>query len=192
MKKLTERDYRISGWSGGETIQIAIAPEGARYADRDFLWRLSSATVSLDESDFTALPDYMRLIAPISGSMRLSHNGGDPVELRPYEIHRFDGADSTHSWGRCTDFNLMLRKGECDGRIAPAEGGAAEEIIIFPEAGAEVILIYCTEGGVAVSCGNDRLELAEREAALLQGVLNDPVRIVFLGFGRVITAQVWR
>ena len=49
MRKLTESDYRISDWSGGKTVQIAIAPEDAQYADRAFLWRLSSATVDLDE-----------------------------------------------------------------------------------------------------------------------------------------------
>ena len=32
---LTSKDYVVSNWSGGKTIQIAIAPEGAVYADRD-------------------------------------------------------------------------------------------------------------------------------------------------------------
>ena len=48
---LTSKDYVVSNWSGGKTIQIAIAPEGAVYADRDFLWRVSSATADLDESN---------------------------------------------------------------------------------------------------------------------------------------------
>lgn len=73
---LTQADYQISQWSGGTTTQIAIAPQGALYADRDFLWRLSSATVDLDESDFTPLPDYHRLIAPLRGEMELTHDGG--------------------------------------------------------------------------------------------------------------------
>ena len=192
MKKLIERHYLISGWSGGETIQLAIAPEGAAYADRDFLWRLSSATVKLDESDFTALPDYMRLISPISGVMRLSHNGGETVELKPYETHRFDGADSTHSWGCCTDFNLMLRKGICDGSIEPAEGAPGVGKTVFPKPGAEVLLIYCTEGVVSVTCGEKSLELKEREAALLRGRLTAPVELAFPAGGRVMTAQVWR
>ena len=44
-RKLRPADYIVSVWSGGTTTQIAIAPEGARYAERDFLWRVSSATV---------------------------------------------------------------------------------------------------------------------------------------------------
>ena len=49
---LPPADYVTTQWSGGATTQLAIAPKGAVYADRDFLWRLSSATVELDESDF--------------------------------------------------------------------------------------------------------------------------------------------
>ena len=54
---LTKDDYVVSQWSGGTTTQLAIAPSGAQYGDRAFLWRLSSATVDLEESDFTPLPD---------------------------------------------------------------------------------------------------------------------------------------
>ena len=41
-------------------------PQGALYADRDFLWRLSSATVDLDESDFTPSPTTTGSL-PLSG-----------------------------------------------------------------------------------------------------------------------------
>ena len=47
-KLLTREDYATTNWSGGTTTQLSIAPEGAVYADRDFLWRRSSATVELE------------------------------------------------------------------------------------------------------------------------------------------------
>ena len=189
MRKLTESDYRISDWSGGKTVQIAIAPEDAQYADRAFLWRLSSATVDLDESDFTPLPDYMRLIAPLRGEMRLTHNGGAPVDLAPYEVHRFDGADATHSWGRCTDFNLMLRKGACDGSVTAVSGGPGEKKTFTPEPETETVVITCTEGGAEVFCGEECVELAEKETALLQG---GPVSISFPAGGRAMYVRIWR
>ncbi len=192
MKHLTEQDYRISSWSGGKTIQIAIAPEGAEYAGRDFLWRLSSATVDLEESDFTALPDYTRLIAPVRGQMRLTHNGGDPIDLPPYKVHRFDGADATHSWGCCTDFNLMLRKGACDGRMIPLGNGAAGEEAFTPEPSAEVLVIYCTEGHVSVRYRGESAELAEREAVLLESRQIGPVTLKFSDGSRAMSAQAWR
>ena len=110
-------DYETTVWSGGTTTQLAIAPSGARYARRDFLWRVSSATVETEESDFTPLPDYERLIATLRGEIRLRHNDGPPILLRPLEVHRFSGADQTRSRGRCRDFNLMLRRGRADGSM---------------------------------------------------------------------------
>jgi len=47
IRKLTQSEYRTSSWSGGTTTQIAIFPPEAEYADRDFLWRVSSAAVEL-------------------------------------------------------------------------------------------------------------------------------------------------
>ena len=117
IQHLTPSDYITTKWSGGLTTQLGIAPAGAVYADRDFLWRLSSATVEDTESDFTALPDYERLISTLEGTIELNHNGGEKLTLNPYEVHRFDGGDNTHSWGCCRDFNLMLRKGKCEGKM---------------------------------------------------------------------------
>ena len=55
MKKhiYTEDNYKLSRWSGGNTRELAIYPEGAEYLDRDFLWRLSSADSDKEESSFT-------------------------------------------------------------------------------------------------------------------------------------------
>ena len=118
-QKLTEKDYTVSHWSGGTTTQLAIWPPEAKYADRDFLWRISSATVELEESDFTPLPDYERLIATLEGEIVLTHNGGVPLTPRPFQVHAFSGADATHSQGRCRDFNLMLRRGQVTGTMEP-------------------------------------------------------------------------
>ena len=176
MRHLTANDFQVSTWSGGKTVQIAISPEGAAYAERNFLWRVSSATVELDESAggedaascrpagtkasclsvFTALPDYHRWIFPLSGTMSLSHNGGPVQTLKPHEAHFFDGADATHCRGRCTDFNLMLRKGRCEGRILALTEDA--EL-----GGKGVKVLYCAQGSVTVN----GLFLREGEAARL-------------------------
>ena len=147
---LHETDYRISNWSGGKTIQLAIYPEDCDYADRSFLWRVSSATVDLPESEFTALPDYLRQITPISGEMTLQHDGGERIPVPVGTIHAFDGGAATHSWGCCTDFNLMLRKGRADGamrRIACVSG--AEHAVEVPEK--HLCLLYCTQGELLIA-----------------------------------------
>ena len=118
VRKRTAKDYRVSRWSGGETREFLLFPDGASYAGRDFLWRVSSATVELAESDFTPLPDYRRFLTPLSGALRLSQNGGAFRALGALEVLEFDGGAETKSRGEVTDFNLMLRKGK-------AEGGAS-------------------------------------------------------------------
>ena len=128
---LRERDYIVSRWSGGSTTQLAIAPDDALYADRSFLWRVSSAGVELEASDFTALPEYWRLLATLEGEISLRHDGGEPLHLRPLEVHGFDGAWATQSFGRCRDFNLMLRKGKAEGEM---EALPLEESRMLPAA----------------------------------------------------------
>lgn len=153
LQKLEKIDYTVSNWSGGTTTQIAIWPPNALYADRDFLWRISSATVDLEESDFTPLPDYERLISTLEGEIVLTHNGGEPIKLRPFEVHAFSGADATHSRGRCRDFNLMLRRGCVIGTMQALRlsdtptilnAGAGVAGLSFPAE--EQVLLYCVEG----------------------------------------------
>ncbi len=157
IRKLTPKDYRSSEWSGGRTTQIAIYPPEAEYAKRSFLWRVSSATVELEDSDFTPLPDYERLIATLAGEIALTHNGGAPMTLRPLEVHAFSGADATHSQGRCTDFNLMLRRGRVSGSMealrlteSPASLNVGTSVACPPSASIETVLLYCAEGEASV------------------------------------------
>ena len=43
----------VGAWTGGTTTQLAIWPEEADYASRRFDWRVSSARVEQEKSDFT-------------------------------------------------------------------------------------------------------------------------------------------
>lgn len=187
---LKPADYLTTQWSGGSTTQLAIFPEGAVYADRDFLWRVSSATVELDESDFTPLPDYRRFISTIQGNMTLSHNGDAPLTLHPGDIHEFDGGDVTLSIGRCTDFNLMLRKGQADGtmrslRLADGKTAFAAGL------DAEMVLLYCAAGAVDVSCGSQCLRLVTGNSLLAQGAAGVAFDLNCAETGMLMIAQAW-
>ncbi|MBR5390714.1 MAG: HutD family protein [Clostridia bacterium] len=163
-KIVTSADYAVSRWSGGVTTQLAIWPPEAVYAERDFLWRVSSARVETATSDFTPLPDYDRLIAPLEGEMTLWHDGGAPVTLTPFAVHAFSGAWDTRSAGICTDFNLMLRRGRAVGSMEA----------LFPtgplalEAGPreETLALYCVRGRCVVSGGKACSRLRAGETLL--------------------------
>ena len=120
-------------WSGGTTTQLAIYPPGASYADRNFIFRLSSATVDTEQSEFTHLPDYDRWLMIFEGSARLVHSSEREVTINPYEYDAFDGGISTVSFGRVTDYNLMLRKGGAGSMKAIGLDENIKEIRIMPQ-----------------------------------------------------------
>lgn len=185
---LSADDYRRTAWSGGITTELAISPAGAEYGARNFLWRVSSATVDVKESTFTALPDYERWISPLSGEMILSHNGGDEICLQPYEVHFFHGGDRTQSRGMCTDFNLMLRIGEADGRMEHLCLGREEQLFTpLPQAGE--VLLYCADGEcVAFICGQ-RWELKRGETLRIESP--GSIRLVGQSTAQLMICQMW-
>lgn len=153
MLKITEikkSEMPVSNWSGGSTTEIMIYPRGASYADREFLFRISTAKVELESSDFTLLEGFSRVIASIEGEMLLTHTlrcGELKKRIAPLEtVHYFDGGLRTHCEGRARDLNLMLKKGGADGEIRFLENG---EKVVLPLDKDEFALVYSLETGDA-------------------------------------------
>ena len=191
MEHLYPADYATTSWSGGTTTQLRIFPEGSVYANRDFLWRISSAVVSVKESDFTALPDYHRIISVLRGDMTLSHNGGQPFALHPYEIHTFEGSDNTHSWGQCTDFNLMLRREQADGTVEALRlMGERKTLDVCPQT--EEMLLYCAEGSCSVSCEGKNLVICSGESLLIQETDGVGLTLETDDCATLMMCQMWR
>ncbi|MEG2204820.1 MAG: HutD family protein [Oscillospiraceae bacterium] len=190
---LTAADYVVSQWSGGVTTQIAIAPEGAVYADRDFLWRLSSATVDLEESVFTALPDYHRLVSLLHGTLVISHDEGAPTTLAPYDIYAFDGGIGTQGRGRCVDFNLMLRKGACQGTLRAICVPDAREMPVpaDPESTDPVTrILYCAEGSGTLSADGQAVALLPGQAARIDEFAGEALLLSCSGPAAFLLAQI--
>lgn len=74
-KIIKQEDFITSKWAGGETTQLHIYPEDAVFSDRDFLWRISSATFTSTESSFSDFNGYQRYILPLEGKLGLEHSG---------------------------------------------------------------------------------------------------------------------
>ena len=105
---LTPSDYQISTWSGGQTTQLFLSPKEGSYPDRTFDFRLSTATVEVEKSDFTDLSGYHRILMPLDASIRLNHLEQEVV-LNPFQSYFFDGGDPVSSQGTCQDFNLIYK-----------------------------------------------------------------------------------
>lgn len=183
-KPLNKADYVTTSWSGGTTTQLAIAPEGAVYAGRDFLWRLSSATVELDHSDFTPLPDYDRFLSVLEGEIQLKIDARQPFPLVPGEVVAFDGGAPVESWGKCVDFNLMVRKGACRGTVDVLGGGRERDWQAEPGD----LAVYCAAGTVRLPELN--LETQAGQLLLCRGFAGGTVRVVCEA-GLTLLARVW-
>ena len=101
--------YTTTKWSGGKTSELFIYPEGSNFKQGDFSLRISIATVEVDSSDFTPLPDVHRTLMVLDGTLKLEHAGHHSCELQPFEQDKFSGDWSTKSWGKVTDFNVMTK-----------------------------------------------------------------------------------
>ena len=130
----------VARWSGGTTTQLAIWPPEGDYARRSFTWRVSSARVEDEESTFTSLPGVERCLMILEGTLRLCHEGHYETVLHPFEQDNFSGDWTTRSWGRVTDFNLMVKGGE--GRV---------QVIELTSTTCEVPLMPVVEGWRCVS-----------------------------------------
>lgn len=109
---LAEEKYPTSAWSGGTTTELLIFPEACRYADRDFDFRISSASIDIETSEFTSLPDYQRILMVLEGETTLKHDDEGEMreaKLSPFHQDTFSGRIKTASFGKCRDFNLMYR-----------------------------------------------------------------------------------
>ena len=186
-----EKDFSVSNWSGGKTKELAIFPADSKYADREFIYRLSSATVDLEESDFTMLPDYDRVLMVLQGSTVLTYNGKKSVHLNELEQDSFDGAWTTKSYGKITDYNLMTIKGT-----------AGKVDVIRPEAEAVEMgdtlesdlrrrthALYCKEGYLIVNAKDGQKMVSPGQLLVMEFGEEEPAYTV-MGDGVAIRAQI--
>ena len=177
IRHLTAADFRTATWSGGTTTELFLYPEGGSYASRDCLSRISSATVDLAESDFTALPGVERYITPLRGSFTLTHPGMAAVEMSPLATpYRFPGSIPTHCVGKATDFNLMLKG--CEG-VMQLHHGSAPIRVGFNG-------FYAVEDAV-FSIGQQEFEVKQGE---LLTVLSQEDAVLELGDAATLTCWV--
>ncbi len=189
---LTHEDYITTNWSGGTTTQLAIAPKGAQYANRDFLWRISSAKVEMDHSDFTPLPDYHRFLTVLKGDLELKV-GGEAYELLPrLTVRSFDGGVPTQSLGKCTDFNLMIRKGRCQGAVRSLTLPADSFATLLPETGGDypnlTLALFCVSGALTLPAA--ALTAQPGELLLCREAASDAIKVAAQTFTEFLALSI--
>lgn len=110
MFKSKASEQLTTNWSGGTTTQLFIYPEGSSYVNRNFLFRISTATVETEYSTFTALPGFQRVLMILKGELTITHRNQYTKHLNTFDSDTFDGGWETTAIGKVTDFNLMMAK----------------------------------------------------------------------------------
>jgi len=111
IQQFTAADRKPINWASGTSTEIFIHPSNGSFADRNFVFRISTATVEAEESTFTFFEGITRHLMILKGHLELIHEGRYSKHLAPYDQDVFSGEWNTRSKGKVTDFNLMLKAG---------------------------------------------------------------------------------
>jgi hypothetical protein len=164
--------HKTSEWSGGTTTELYIYPKGAIYNERNFKWRLSSAKVEVEKSTFTALKGISRLIMIIKGELMLEHEGHHNARLKAFEQDSFCGDWTTTSFGKVTDFNLMMAQG-CTGKLEAISVKSCEDkdILLHNNINEGKGFSLITEAFYIVNGNVDIEKVAKEKISLIKGDL---------------------
>lgn len=109
-KIIRKKENKTAVWAGGTTTQLFIFPPEAEYTKFNFLFRISYATVEVEESTFTFMPGVTRHLMIIEGKLEIDHTNRYKKSLEKYDSDIFSGEWPTTAKGKVKDFNLMTKE----------------------------------------------------------------------------------
>ncbi|PCH49737.1 MAG: hypothetical protein COC22_06275 [Flavobacteriaceae bacterium] len=165
---ISSKEFKINKWSGGTTTQLYMYPPTANYQQQNFDFRLSSATVEIEESTFTLLPEVSRKLIVLEGSILINHKNQYSKQLQKFDIDTFEGNWETSSIGKCTDFNLMTT-GNTISELSSIKLQHNQSLNYLLERNWNWIFIYVIKGKCSVFL-NGKEQLLTKENLL---VIND-------------------
>jgi environmental stress-induced protein Ves len=107
LKIIRKHEQKTNLWSGGKTTELFIYPDGSSYAERNFQFRISTATIETATSEFTRLNGFKRHLMILDGSLYINHKHHHQKLLNQFDVDEFMGDWETTAEGKVTDFNLM-------------------------------------------------------------------------------------
>ena len=103
-------------WASGTSTELFIHPADGNFQKREFIFRLSTATVEAEETNFSDFTGLTRILMILRGKLTLIHEGRYTKELNEFDQDTFDGSWKTRSKGMVQDFNLMFND-TCKGEV---------------------------------------------------------------------------
>ena len=107
MYKISKQNTIPSKWDGGLTYEYFIYPQESNYSDRNFDFRISSATIEKIPSHFTHFSGYFRYLVMLENSLNIFRNKTNE-SFAKHEVFKFDSNENIVSNSLGDDFNLMI------------------------------------------------------------------------------------
>jgi environmental stress-induced protein Ves len=162
VKIIRKSEQKTAQWSGGTTTQLAIFPETATYDQRNFFFRISTAKVLTEESEFTSLPGFSRSIMILEGNLILNHEGQYSKVLQKFSTDSFYGGWETTSSGKVTDFNLMT-SGQATGTLLGKTLQPQQTCTEIDCKNYDVVGIYLLCGTAEIGCNGKKYIIGEND-----------------------------
>jgi len=150
---ITSHYFQPVSWSGGTTTELFIFPLTSDYHKRNFQFRLSTATVEKDKSDFTRLIGISRKLMVLDGKITLNHKDHYSRQINKFDVDEFEGDWKTSSIGKCTDFNLMT-SGNTRGEIKAIVVENEQSVIWNINEDCDWVFMYILSGKVRIEINN--------------------------------------
>lgn len=145
MKLVSKVNQKISSWTGGTTTELLIFPENSSVSEQNFDYRISTAKVLVEKSEFTSFPMHNRKLAILEGKLRIQHNHSDWYTLNAGEQTEFKGEWETRSEGQVVDFNVIYK--DC----FTVEAECVPELNLIDLNTLNVLVgIYCVKGSLQI------------------------------------------
>jgi uncharacterized protein len=174
MEIIPFEELKTAEWSGGTTTELYIFPKSANYKKMDFDFRISTATIEVQTSTFTALPGVKRTLMVLNGTLELEHKGQYSTILEAFEKDSFLGDWETKSGGMAEDFNLMIRKPDLNGFVRHIQLSKKKSLTLQTEKHG---FIYIYKGTLALNeelqlTSGDSVYFNDKEEVHLTGISN--------------------
>lgn len=105
--KISKKDIVPAVWDGGKTFEYYIFPKEASYVNKDFLFRISAASIEKTPSVFTQFKNYQRFLIMLDSNLQLNINEKN-ASFDKHEVFEFNSDNHIVSSSSGNDFNLMV------------------------------------------------------------------------------------
>lgn len=170
IEHIKHHELKTKKWSGGTTTQLIIYPKNSEYKKMDFLFRISTATIEVDQSDFTKLPGVSRKIMILDGKIHIEHKNHHSKDINKFEQDEFSGNWETRSFGKAIDFNLMTRN-NTSGEIEAFILAKQKTLSLNPNC--LCYTFYNFKGQNIININSHTLDINEGDVVLINSIKKD-------------------